>query len=558
MSFFILRTGNHHTLPSFFPSHLLFRITPNSPMTFSILLQGYHPILPSFPAALFFRMSPHSDIIFHTTPSTSPHPSFLDFSSSESHPFHQCHLPYYSHETTSSFFASHLLFRTSPHPPMSFSILLPGDHLILHSFCLWPLVFRMLLHPTDAIFHSTPRRSVSHSSFLDLYSSECHPIPPMSFSILLSGDYPILHSLFPSPLLFRMSPHSTSVIFHTAPRRSPHPSILLSLTSTLQGITPLHQCHFPYHSHEITQPLHSFFPSHLLFRMSPHSTNVIIHTTPWGSLDPYLLLSLTSTLQNVTPIYQSHFPHYSQEINPFFFPWPILFRMSPHFLPMLFTYYSQEITPSSTPFFLHCYSSECHPILPKSFSTLLPGDQPILLSLTYTLQNVTPYHQCYLHTTLRRSPHPPLLFFLHCYSSECHPILPKSFSTLLPGDQPILLSLTSLLFRMSPHTTNVIFHTTLRRSPHAIISSFFPCPLLFRISPHTTNVIFHTTLRRSPHAIISSFFPCPLQFRMSSHSPNAIFHTSPLPPFCPSWTSIHQEIRATLVNCISDLLGCPS
>ena len=335
---------------------------------------------------------------------------------------------------------------------------------------------------TKVIFHTTLRRS-THSSFLDIYSSECHPT---SFQCYLHTT-------------LRRSPHPPLLFFFHCYSSECHPilpksfstllpgdqPILLSLTYTLQNVTPYHQCYL-----------------HTTLRRSPHPPLLFFFHCYSSECHPILpksfstllpgdqpiLLSLTYTLQNVTPYHQCYLH--------------TTLRRSPH-PPLLF--------------FFHCYSSECHPILPKSFSTLLPGNQPILLSLTYTLQNVTPYHQCYLHTTLRRSPHPPPLFFLHCYSSECHPILPKSFSTLLPGDQPILLSLTSLLFRMSPHSTNVIFHTTLWRSPHAIISSLFPYPLLFR---------------------------------MSSHSPNAIFHTSPLPPFCPSWTSICQEIRATLVNCI--------
>ena len=468
MSFFILRTGNHHTLPSFFPSHLLFRITPNSPMTFSILLQGYHPILPSFPAALFFRMSPHSDIIFHTTPSTSPHPSFLDLSSSERHPFHQCHLPYYSHETTSSFFASHLLFRTSPHPPMSFSILLPGDHLILHSFCLWPLVFRMLLHPTDAIFHSTPRRSVHPSILLSLtstlqnvtpfhqchfpycsqeitqsftpfslhlYSLGCHPIPPVSFSILLPGDHPILQSFFPWPLLFRVSSHSTNAIFHTTPMRSPNPFTPFFLHIYSLGCHPIPPMSLSILLPEDHSILTFFFPWPLLFRMSPQSTKVIFHTTlrrsthssfldiyssEWHptsfqcylhttlrrSPHPPLLFFFTATLQNVTPFYQSHFPHYSQVINPFFFPWPILFRMSPHTTNVIYI--------------------------------LLSGDHPILhpfFSFTATLQNVTPFYQS--HFPYYSQVINPFFFPWPPYSSECHPIPPMLFSILLSGDHPM-------------------------------------------------------------------------------------------------------------------------
>ena len=434
MSFAILLPWDHFILLCF--TSTLQNVT-HPPMSFSILLPGDHLILHSFCLwPLVFRMLLHpTDAIFHSTPRRSVHPSILLSLTSTLQnvtPFHQCHFPYCSQEITQSFtpFSLHLYsLGCHPIPPVSFSILLPGDHPILQSFFPWPLLFRVSSHSTNAIFHTTPMRSPNPFTpfFLHIYSLGCHPIPPMSLSILLPEDHSILTFFFPWPLLFRMSPQSTKVIFHTTLRRSTHSSFLDIYSS----------------------------------EWHPTSFQCYLHTTLRRSPHPPLLFFFTATLQNVTPFYQSHFPHYSQVINPFFFPWPILFRMSPHTTNVIYI--------------------------------LLSGDHPILhpfFSFTATLQNVTPFYQS--HFPYYSQVINPFFFPWPPYSSECHPIPPMLFSILLSGDHPC----------------------------HNFI--LFPCPLLFRMSSHSTNVIFHTTLSRSPHAIISSLFPCPLLFRMSSHSPNAI------------------------------------
>ena len=254
-----------------------------------------------------------------------------------------CSLLHCTLQHITSVFCNYLLLRTIPHSFLQ----------------TWLSLFRMLPCFYNDIFCTTSRILPNLPSFITFVLLWHHPSQLLSF-------ISILHNVTPF----------TNVIFRITPRMiSSHPSLLLSLTSSLQDVTPSDWCQSQYYSQENTPP----FPSSFLHSCSSELlTNVILNTNPRRSPYPSLLVSCSSTLQDVTPFLRCHPVHH-----PILLSFISTLQNVTPFHQCHLPYYSQEITPSFTPSVLVLYSSECHPIhqchFPYYTKEITPSFSPFFL-----------------------------------------------------------------------------------------------------------------------------------------------------------------------------------